>query len=58
MNKVLFLSTINVISLPIISNYLIEGTNFIYGNDGLSGFAFDYHVSAAIATAKGLISIN
>ncbi len=58
MNKVLFLSTINVIVLPIISNYLIEGRDFVYGNDGLSGFSFDYHVSAAITVIKGLFSIN
>lgn len=58
MNKVLFLSTINVIALPIISNYVIEGKYFIYGNDGLSGFSFDYHVSAVITTIKGLFSIN
>ena len=56
MNKVLFLSTINVIVLPILSNYLIQGKNVVYGNEGLSGFSFDYHISAAITVIKGLFS--
>ena len=42
MNKVLFASSVNVIVLPIISNYVIKGN--LYGSDGLSGLVFDYHI--------------
>lgn len=43
MNKVLFASSINVIVLPIISNYVLS--NKVYAVDGLSGLVFDYHIS-------------
>ena len=42
MNKVLFASSINVIVLPIISNFVINKN--LYGSDGLSGMTFDYHI--------------
>jgi hypothetical protein len=54
MNKVMFLSLINVIVLPIVSSYLVQivltgkGKGFIYGNLGLAGLAFDYHISCII----------
>jgi|JI10StandDraft_1071094.scaffolds.fasta_scaffold08093_7 hypothetical protein len=56
MNKVFFLTSINIIVLPILSNYLIQGSGFIYGNNGLAGLAFDYHISAIIAVIKGLFN--
>jgi hypothetical protein len=54
MNKVLFLSLVNVIVLPIVSNYIVqvvltgEGKGFVFGNLGLAGLAFDYHISCII----------
>ena len=42
MNKVLFASTINVIVLPIITNFVINRN--LYNSDGLSGMVFDYHI--------------
>lgn len=56
MNQVFLLSTINVIVIPILSNYIIQGKGFIYGNNGLEGLAFDYHVSAGVAVIKSLFS--
>lgn len=48
MNKVLFLSLVNIVVLPILSNYIVMGTGFLYGNDGLAGLAFDYHITAIV----------
>lgn len=57
MNKVVLLSSINIIVLPIISNYLSdESKNFIYGNKGLAGLAFDYHISQIISVVRGLFN--
>jgi hypothetical protein len=43
MNKVLFSTSVNIIVLPIITNYVIR--NNIYGSEGLAGMVFDYQVS-------------
>jgi hypothetical protein len=43
MNKVLFSTSVNIIALPIISNYVIR--NNVYGSEGLAGMVFDYQVS-------------
>lgn len=43
MNKVLLASSINVIVLPIISNFVIRSK--LYALDGLSGLVFDYQIS-------------
>lgn len=48
MNKVLFLCSVNVIVLPILSNYIVMGRWFLYGNDGLAGLAFDYHITGIV----------
>lgn len=56
MNKVLVLTSINIIVLPIMSNYLSNSGAFIYGNRGLAGLAFDYHISSLIAVIKGLFN--
>jgi hypothetical protein len=50
----MFLSLINVIVLPIVSSYIVqivwtgEGKGFTFGNLGLAGLAFDYHLSCII----------
>ena len=54
MNKVLLLTSINIIVLPILSNYLSNNVGFIYGNQGLAGLAFDYHISTLVAVIKSL----
>lgn len=54
MNKVLVLTSINIIMLPILSNYLSNSASFIYGNQGLAGLAFDYHISTLVAVIKSL----
>jgi hypothetical protein len=43
MNKVLFATSINIIVLPIISNYVLR-SNF-FGSKGLAGMVFDYQIS-------------
>jgi hypothetical protein len=43
MNKVLFSTCINIIALPIISNYVLR--NNVYGSKGLAGMVFDYQIS-------------
>ena len=43
MNKVLIATCINIIVLPIISNYVIR--NNVYGSKGLAGMVFDYQIS-------------
>jgi hypothetical protein len=43
MNKVLIATCINIIVLPIISNYVIR--NNVYGSNGLAGMVFDYQIS-------------
>ena len=43
MNKVLFATCLNIIALPIISNYVIR--NNVYGSKGLAGMVFDYQIS-------------
>lgn len=43
MNKVLIATCINIIALPIISNYVIR--NNVYGSKGLAGMVFDYQIS-------------
>lgn len=43
MNKVLFATCVNIIALPIISNYVIRDN--IYGSKGLAGMVFDYQIS-------------
>lgn len=43
MNKVLFATSINIIVLPIITNYVVR--NNVYGSNGLAGMVFDYQVS-------------
>lgn len=43
MNKVLFATCVNIIALPIISNYVIR--NNVYGSKGLAGMVFDYQIS-------------
>lgn len=48
MNKVIILTSLNIIAFPIITNYIVLKGNFLYGNDGLSGFAFDYQISCVI----------
>lgn len=48
MNKVLMLSCVNIIVLPIISNYVVLHQGFVFGNQGLAGFAFDYHISCIL----------
>ena len=44
MNKSIFLMCINVIVLPIITNYVFG--HKLYGANGLAGIVFDYHISA------------
>jgi len=43
MNKVLIATCINIIVLPIISNYVLR--NNVYGSNGLAGMVFDYQIS-------------
>ena len=43
MNKVLFATCVNIIALPIISNYVLR--NNVYGSKGLAGMVFDYQIS-------------
>jgi len=43
MNKVLIATCINIIVLPIISNFVIR--NNVYGSKGLAGMVFDYQIS-------------
>ncbi len=43
MNKVLIATCINIIALPIISNYALR--NNVYGSNGLAGMVFDYQIS-------------
>jgi hypothetical protein len=43
MNKVLFATCINIIALPIITNYTLR--NNVYGSKGLTGMVFDYQIS-------------
>ena len=57
MTRILILNSINVIALPIFSNYIVYGKDGVYGNNGLAGIVFDYHTSAIIAAIKGLFSI-
>ena len=49
MNKFLLLTSINIIILPIITNFIIG--NKLYNTDGLSGFVFDYHISVIAGLA-------
>lgn len=49
MNKVLLATCINIIVLPIITNYIL--TNKLYRVDGLAGFVFDYHISVIAGLA-------
>lgn len=61
MNRVLLLTSINVIVLPILSNYAtfkIYGDNIVYGNEGLSGLCIDYHITSVVATMKKLFSLS
>jgi hypothetical protein len=48
MNKAIFLNSINSILVPILTNFLLIKNNFVYGNTGLSGFIFDYQVTAIV----------
>ncbi len=43
MNKVLFATCVNIIALPIISNYVLRDN--VYGSRGLAGMVFDYQIS-------------
>ena len=58
MTRILILNSINVIALPIFSNYIVYGRDGIYGNNGLTGIVFDYHISVIIAAIKGLFNIT
>ena len=53
MNKVLLSSSVNVILLPIITNYIINSN--LYGVDGLSGIVFDYHITVLIGLIVKLL---
>ena len=46
MNKSLFAISVNVIVLPIISNWYIKDK--IFGTNGLSGMVFDYQISCLL----------
>lgn len=58
MTRILILNSINVIALPIFSNFIVYGKEGIYGNNGLVGVVFDYHTSAILAAVKGLFNIT
>ena len=51
MNKVLLLSLVNVIVLPIVSNIVVQGSAHVFGILGLAGLAFDYHITSIIQVA-------
>jgi hypothetical protein len=57
MTRVLILQSINIIALPIFSKYIVYGINGIYGNEGISGLVFDYHISNITGILKGLFNI-
>jgi RNase H-fold protein (predicted Holliday junction resolvase) len=46
MNKALFATSINIIMLPIITNYVFRGE--IYGIKGLEGMVFDYQFTTFV----------
>lgn len=46
MNKSLFAISVNVIILPIISNWYIKDK--VFGTNGLSGMVFDYQISCLL----------
>lgn len=48
MTKVMFLTSINAIVLPILTNYIILRKGFVYGSTGLAGLVFDYQISCII----------
>ena len=58
MHKVVVLSSINVIFLPILINYVNGKPSHLYGNSGLVGLTFDYHGSSIVNVIKGLFNIT
>lgn len=58
MNRVFILNSINVIALPIFSNYIIYEHMGIFGNEGLAGLAFDYHITIILAVFKSLFNVT
>lgn len=61
MNIVFILSSINVIGLPIITNYTINylyQNPIVYGDEGLNSLALDYHISLIIGTLLKILNIS
>lgn len=56
MTKVMFLTSINAIVLPILTNYILLRKGFIYGSTGLAGLVFDYQISCNIQLATRLFN--
>lgn len=61
MNIVFILSSINVIALPILTNYtvnLLYKYPVVFGDEGLNSLAFDYHITLLTNTVLKLFNFE